>query len=313
MPISLRKHQDQSVGLDIDGGFLAAAEAHGRTIGRVVSAPLPPGVTSDGEVRDPEALTDAIKTLFKDNKLPREVRLGVANAQIVVRHLDMPLIENDAERDAAVKFQAAEAIAMPLEDAVLDYQPVGAHETAEGAIRQRILVVAARKMMIERLVDSVKAAGLKPKGIDLNAFALVRVLTEPSSLGGETEVVHRVICHLGGVTNLAIAAGPVCVFTRALSTVWEEGSEEVAASLAEEVRLSIDFHMAQPQAQPAGEIVLSGLGAHDKTVSDALSARVGLPVTIAAPMGTLGVHTVPSGDDPSRYTVAAGLAIGADA
>lgn len=311
MSLSLRKKSTETVGLDIDGGFLAAVQLDGPSIGRVVSSPLAPGVAVDGEVRDPEALTGAVKELFRGQRLPRHVRLGVANAQIVVRHLDMPLIEDEAERDAAVRFQAADAIPMPVEEAIIDHQPVGAHETEDGAVRQRVLVVAARKSMIERLVGSIKAAGLKPDGIDLNAFALVRMLGAPMSEIENGEVPHRVICHLGGMTNLAIAAGPVCVFTRALSTVWVEDDESVASSLAEEVRLSIDYHVAQAHAERASDIVLSGPGAHDPGVAAALTARVGLPVSVASPLGHMGEHTVPPGDDPAHYTVAAGLAMGA--
>jgi type IV pilus assembly protein PilM len=313
MPFSLRKHNNDVVGLDIDGAYLAAAQVDGGSIGRVASVDLMRGIADDGEVKDPEALTEALKDMFKRFTLPRSVRLGVANAQIVVRHLDMPLIENDKERDSAVRFQAAEAIAMPLEEAVLDYQPVGAGEAPDGTVRQRILVVAARKSMIERLVGAVKAAGLKPMGIDLNAFAMVRMLAGADSLDTGAELPNRVLCHLGGVTNLAIASGPVCVFTRSLSTVWAEGDESAASSLAEEIRLSIDYHMAQPQARPASEIILSGPGALDGELASALQARIGLPVSVAEPLGRLGTHTVPSGDDPYRYTVAAGLAMGAAA
>src|SRR5256885_12184425 len=42
-----------------------------------------------------------------------------------------------------------------------------------GVSRERVLVVAARKAMILRLTDAVRRAGLKPEGVDLNAFALV--------------------------------------------------------------------------------------------------------------------------------------------
>lgn len=312
MQIALRKNSNASVGLDIDGAYVAAAQVGGGSIGRVASADLPVGVAGDGEVKDPDALTDAVKDLFKRHDLPRTVRLGVANTQIVVRHLDMPLIEDGRERDAAVRFQAAEAIAMPLEEAVLDYQPVAAVQRSDGSVRQRVLVVAARESMVSRLVDCVKAAGLKPEGVDLNAFALVRVLAqEPED--PTVEAPARVLCHLGGVTNLAIAVGSTCVFTRSLSTVWSEDDEGAPASLAEEIRLSIDYHMAQEDARPAAEIVLSGPGAHDGRLTTELGSRIGLPVSLAEPLGRLGTHTIPSGDDANRYTVAAGLALGATA
>ena len=51
--------------------------------------------------------------------------LGVSNQQIVVRVIDMPRIDDASERDAALRFSAAETIAMPLDEAVLDHQIAG--------------------------------------------------------------------------------------------------------------------------------------------------------------------------------------------
>jgi len=114
------------------------------------------------------------------------------------------------------------------------------------------------------------------------------------------------------VTNLAIAAGPVCLFTRPLQTVWSPDDEGVASSLSEEIRLSIDYHGAQANAAPVDSIVLSGPGAHDPLLAEALGARTSLPVSVGEPLGPFAVDAVPSGDDPYRYTVAAGLALGVD-
>ena len=312
MALSLGKKDSATVGLDVDGSFLAAALLDGRSIGRVASMDLPPGVTTDGEVREPEALADALRDMFTTFKLPRRVRLGVSNQQIVVRQLEMPIIDNKAERDAAVRFQAAEAIAMPLEEAILYYQPIGVTEGEDGVVRQRLLLVAARASMVDRLMEAVRGAGLRPDGIDLNAFALVRMLSDGEYPEPEGQQPARVLCHLSGMTNLAIASGSMCLFTRPLQTVWSPDDEGVVSSLSEEIRLSIDFHMAQPNARRVESIVLSGPGAGDPRLSEELGARTNLPVSVGEPLGPFGVHAVPTGEDPFRYTVAAGLAMGVD-
>lgn len=312
MPISLRKRPSAAVGLDIDGAFLAAAMVQDAQLGRLVSTDLPAGIAVEGEVSDTDQLSAALKEFFRRHDLPRSVRLGVANQQIVVRQLELPLIENAADRAAAVRFQAAEAIAMPLDEAILDFQSLGTTGDAKDGVREQLVVVAARQAMIERLIEAVRGAGLKPIGIDLNAFALVRVLGA-GIVGGDAADSARVICHLGGVTNLAIAVGSSCVFTRPLRAVWNPDDEHTVTMLAEEIRLSIDFHMAQPAACAVTSIVLSGPRAADERLAQELGARAGLEVTVADPLGTLGEHTVASGDDAYRYTVAAGLAIGESA
>jgi type IV pilus assembly protein PilM len=310
MGIALRKNNNRgTVGLDLDGGFLSAVQATPDGVTRAVSLDLAPGVISDGEVTDVNALTEALREFFKDNALPRRVRLGIANQQIVVRQLDIPKIDDPKERAAAVRFQAAEAIAMPLEEVVLDHQVIAEVQSPEGSARLRVVVVAARESMIARIVEAVRGAGLRPDGIDLNAFALVRALAVPSD---NTETA-RVFCHLGGVTNLAIAIGTSCLFTRPLSAQWDTDDENVANALAEEIRLSIDFYMAQPEARWVGEIVLSGPGSRREGLADELSGLIEVPVTVADPLGRLQADKLSADEDPTRHTIAAGLALGSAA
>jgi type IV pilus assembly protein PilM len=306
MAFTLRKSSTRSVvGLDIDGRFLAAVESDGGRITRVASTELPAGVVRDGEVADVEGLATALKSFAAQAKLPKNVKLGVANQQIVVRAIDLPLIEDEAERDAAVRFQAAEAIAMPLEEAVLDYQIAAVEENDEGTRRMRVVLVAARRAMVESFVAAAKKAGLKPEGIDLDAFALMRVLADDA---GEDA---RVYCHLAAVTNLAIGVGSSCLFTRPLATAWD--SEHAASHLADEIRLSIDYYMAQLNARPVAEVLLSGPGSRDQELVDSLATHLGLPTSVAAPLGKLEVSHVQPDEDPHRYTVAAGLALEAAA
>jgi type IV pilus assembly protein PilM len=297
-----------SVGLDLDGDFLAAVTVAEGRIQSAVSSELPQGVMRDGEVVDPDALGTVLKEIFRAGALPRDVRLGVANQQIVVRQLELPRIAEDKDLEAAVRFQAAEAIAMPLNEVVLDFHRVSDSVDAEGNARTNVVVVAARESMIERLVEAVRSAGLRPVGIDLNAFALVRALAS-----GARDDSARVYCHLGAITNLAIAVGASCLFTRPLATRVDESGVIDAFALAEEIRLSIDFYMAQPEARWVGEVVLSGPGSRRDGLVDELSGLLQLPVQIAEPLGNLDAAKLPMGEDPYRHTVAAGLALGATA
>jgi type IV pilus assembly protein PilM len=309
MAFSLRKSSDRgSIGLDIDGRYLAAAQVNGGRVTRCASQNLPEGLVRDGEVSDPEALGQHLKSFASAAGLPRNVRLGVANQQIVVRVVELPRIEDDKQRDAAVRFQASEAIAMPLDEAVLDHQIAGFTSAPDGTPRMQVVLVAARRKMIETLLEAVKAAGLKAEGVDLDAFALVRALAVDTE---EEDPRARVFCHLGGVTNLAVAVGTNCFFTRPLSAVWDE--EDAGSRLADEIRLSIDYYMTQPQAKPVGEVVLSGPGSVNGELVEALETQLGMPIQVPAPLGVLDGSLLGPTEDPHRYTVAAGLSLGAAA
>ena len=296
-----------TVGLDVDGGYVAAVQASGGRLQQAASMELPPGLVTDGEVSDASGLTAILKDFFKANNLPKTVRLGVANEQIVVRQMELPRIEDAAELDAAVRFQAAEAIAMPLEDAVLDYQVAAYTQGEDGGARMQVVVVAARLSMVTELVSAIRGAGLRPEGVDLDAFALVRALTN----GTESDGAARVYCHLGSVTNLAIAVGSTCLFTRPLRSGWEgEDVDATAAPLADEIGLSIDYYMGQPEARPVDELVLAGPGACREGLAEALGARLQRPSAVPEPLGALDGAAFPESEDPYRHTVAFGLAMG---
>ncbi len=152
------------------------------------------------------------------------MRLGVANQRTVLRTLELPPVTDRKEIEAAVRFQAQEQVPMPLSNAVLDFHALGIVETPEGP-RQRVVLVAAQRDMIQRLLAAVRDAGLRPEGVDLSAFALIRSLYRP-----DPEHDGRVLyLNVDGLTNMAIAEGTVCRFTRVVGG----GIEAMASQLAE--------------------------------------------------------------------------------
>jgi type IV pilus assembly protein PilM len=224
------------VGLEIEPHGVTAAQvavADGRlTVRRAAHLPLEPGAVRDGEVLDPEAVTAAIKALWKSAKgMPKRVRVGIANQKIVARIIELPQVADDKELEAAVTFRAQDEIPMPLDAAVLDWQALDVVETPEGK-RQRVLLVAARRDMVERVLAVVRGAGLRCEGIDLSAFALVRALHRPDLDEGGPVLYLSV----GGLTNLAVAEGTTCLFTRATGG----GVDALALELAERRGITLD-------------------------------------------------------------------------
>jgi type IV pilus assembly protein PilM len=215
------------VGLDIQPGFVAAVQArvNGSILAeRAAALPLASDTVREGEVVDEGALSDALRELFGDSRLSKHVRVGVANQRTVMRTLELPPVTDRKELAAAVRFQAQDQVPMPLTNAVLDFHPLGIVETPAGP-RQRVVLVAAQRDMIERLLAAVRSAGLHPEGIDLSAFALIRSLYRPDS----EHAGRALYLNVDGLTNLAIAEAKVCLFTRVVGG----GLEGMAGELAE--------------------------------------------------------------------------------
>jgi type IV pilus assembly protein PilM len=342
----MRSANRNVVGLDIEPGYVAAVQGSaGRVaVERAACAALAPGAVNDGEVADVEALADALRDMFAKHKLPKRVRLGVANQRIVMRAIDLPPLTDAKQIASAVRFQAADHIPMPLEQAVLEHQVLGPVETPEGT-RTRVLVVAARRDMIDRLLQAARTAGLNPQGIDLKAFAMIRALHRR----GSTDPVLYV--NVGGITNLAVAEGVTCTFTRAVPY----GTEAIAGELAQrraltlehahgwlvhvgltepvedidgdesiveearavlsegarrvghEVRNSLDFHSAREGATTVARVVLTGPAVAIPGFADEVAGRIGLPFEVG-----LVDEAKPGGFggvDAGRLAVAAGLTV----
>jgi type IV pilus assembly protein PilM len=190
---------------------------------RAALLPLAADAVRDGEVADEGALSDVLRELFAGSGLGKHVRVGIANQRTVLRTLELPPLTDPKELAAAVGFQAQDQVPMPLSNAVLDFHPLGIIDTPSGP-RQRVVLVAAQRDMVERLLAAVRGAGLSPEGVDLSAFALIRSLYRP-----DPEQQGRVLyLNVDGLTNLAIAEGTVCRFTRVVGG----GLEGVASELA---------------------------------------------------------------------------------
>ncbi len=213
-------------------------------------APLEPGLARDGEVSDPEALGEAIRQLFTEHKLPKNVRVGIANQRVVVRTLRIPVITDKSELETAIRFQAQDHIPMPLDDAILDWQVLEPTPELRESGQMDVVLAAARRETVENLAEAVRAAGLKPIGIDVSAFAMIRALADEAPTAvlpsyedrageGEPLLVHqpaRLLCNFGDNINLAVAQGPNCLFTR----VSQFGLEGIVQGLSERSGLTLE-------------------------------------------------------------------------
>jgi type IV pilus assembly protein PilM len=333
------------VGLDIDATAIVAASVvvNGRLrIDQAATTPLEPGIIRDGEVADVDGLAEALRALYRANKgLDKRVRIGLANQKIVVRVIELPYLEDPKELDAAVRFHAQDQLPMPLEQAVLDHQELDVINDETGR-RQRVLLVAARREMVERVLAAVRAAGLKPEGVDLSAFAMVRALHRPGN--DEEQILYLAI---GGLTNLAVARGSLCSFARASGSGVEalavelaersqltldhahawlthvgleapietlEGDPEIidharrilldgVRRIAADVRSSLDFHRMQDEHAGVARAVVTGPATAIPGFAAALASELGMPVEEGVVDGT------PDGMEAGRLTVAAGLAL----
>lgn len=287
------------VGLDIGSTAVRAAEvtvSDAPALLRAAQVPLAAGAVENGEVRQPDVVAEALKELWgKSGIKTKQVHLGVGNQRVVVREIALPWLP-DKELRASLGFQVQEFIPMSVDEAVLDFDPLGEMEQ-DGRRMLRILLVAAQKVMIATAVQAVQAAKLVPVGIDLNPFALVRAVgTSEGALNLEGVGDEAVVDVGAHVTNICVHDRGVTRFVRILPSGGRDVTlavarglgteddvaeslkrgEEVesgpsledvrrvaiarAGSFVDEIRSSLEFYTAQVPGAKIGRVLVTGGG-----------------------------------------------------
>ncbi len=341
-----------AVGLDIGTSSVRAAQVTVTkgtpVLERFGQVALPPGVVRDGEVIDPDAVAESIKHLWSSAKIgKKDVVLGVSNQRVFVRQVDLSWMPAD-ELKASLKYQAADLVPMPIDEAVLDFVPVE-EVIIEGQRYVRGLLVAAAEDVVLSSIQAVQKAGLRPAGVDLTSFAVLRAsgsgglgLEGPEAVVDIGARVTNVVVHEGGVPRfvrilllggddvtgamverLGIPAEEAEMLKRDPQALAAPAAAEArrifdasVAEFVEEVRGSIDFYLASSGSRPFSRVVLTGGGALASGLAQRLATAVRTPVVLGHPFSAVQVGKTGLTPEQMQYVepmaaVPVGLAMGA--
>jgi type IV pilus assembly protein PilM len=347
------------IGLDIGSTGVRAAELElgsgpaynqSATLVRAGQVPVPLGAVRDGEVIQQDVVAHAIKHLWSSAKfVGHDVVLGVGNQRVLVRETDLPMTSLDRLRDS-LKYQVSDTLPMPADEALLDFHAVAQSTTAQGPV-WRGLLVAAQRATVNGNVVAAEAAGLRPTRVDLNAFALVRVLardkyfdkvvglvdvgaaitTVTVMVAGQPRIVRMLPTGGQSVTQAVAAALSVPVQDAELAksqigigfrpSEGAEGAAEaitgVVRSQVESIRNTFVYYQQSAGAQAIDVVVLTGGGANLPGYGQYLSSASRLPVVLGDPLSTVrigkSVDRESMRDGGAELTTAIGLALGGHA
>lgn len=313
------------VGLDIGTSAVRGAQVSSGRGGLALTAfgqvPLPPDAITEGEIRDPGAVSQAIAQLWKRAKFrSKRAILGVANQRVVVRQVDLPYLE-EKEFRSSLRYQIADHVPMPVETAELDFQIVEDFKNEDGDHMMRVLLVAAATDMVDSFVSATADAGVRPEGVDLTPFAVARAVSpvargETGAAGAEAIIdvgagITNILVHVSGeprfVRILLIGGdGATLAISEALGISREEaeavkldmargvGAASIAtaleshvATLVNEIRGSIDYFSSQDDSEPVTSVLVTGGGALTPGLVPALERTLRMEVRKAQPMAGL--------------------------
>jgi type IV pilus assembly protein PilM len=310
--------RNRLVGLDIGSKTIKAAEVvegkKGYTLSKFGMTDVAPGLIEDGAIKDPEAVADTLKSLFKSYNIKNgSVALSIGGYSVIVKKISVPTATEDQLQDT-IHFEAEQYIPFDINDVNLDFQILGENENNPN--QMNVLLVAAKKEMVNDYVSLVELAGLEPKIIDVDAFALQNVfeLNYESTLGenvalidigasktslnilkGENSVFMRDVSLGCGQINQKIASLIDCTIDQAESIKFGEGSDSISpedlsdiissvvADWCTEIRRALDFFYSTYPDDQIKKIVLSGGGGNIQELRQLLAVETSAEVITINP------------------------------
>ncbi|WP_299978564.1 type IV pilus assembly protein PilM [Desulfobacula sp.] len=166
--------KDHLVGLDIGSSFIKVAElkitGKGPVLHKFGYTRIAPGTIVEGRVMDMESLADNIQALFKSQKIrEKNVAISTGGHSVVIKTINTST-RPEKELHDTIYSEAEQYIPYDIDDVNIDYQVLGESEFSSDQIN--VLLVAVKKNLVAEYIDLIHLAGLNPKIIDVDTFAL---------------------------------------------------------------------------------------------------------------------------------------------
>ena len=310
----------KTVGLDIGSGLLKLAvidhSGSQPELVKVAIAPVLQDAIVEGEIMDPGVVADAIRALLDSAGIKqKQVVVAVGGRDVIVKKIQVDRMKAGEAYDV-VRWEAQQHVPFDIEGVELDFQILDPE--ADG-VQMDVLLVAAKRELVENKVQLLSEAGLEASIIDVDAFALHNAfeVNYPDAMRGVAALVN-----IGNeITNVNLLQDGVPLLARDLSIGTKKAREDLqrergisadeaerilqgversadldtyVSGRAEEIAVGVERAAAflQSASRDAGSVqsvYCSGGGARIPGLTQAIADRMRLPVEAANPMQRLRV------------------------
>jgi type IV pilus assembly protein PilM len=310
-----------TVGLDIGSGLVKVAVIdHSKKqpeLVKVAVVPLLADAIVEGEVMDPGIVAEAIQSaLAAADVKGKQVVTAVGGRDVIIKRIQIERVKEQQAREL-MRWEAEQHVPFDMESVELDFQILD--PDADG-VEMSVLLVAAKRELIESKHRMLTDAGLEAAMVDVDAFALHNAfeINYPDAMRGIVALVN--IGH--DVTNINILDDGVPILTRDITVGTRRFREDlqrecgisadeaqgllqgydrsahldaVLESRGEEIAVGIEraaAFLASSSRTPGAvrAIYTCGGGARIPGLSDALADRLRVSVQQANPLTNLNIR-----------------------
>lgn len=307
--------------------------------------PLPPNAVVEKNINDINALGDVIRKVVSQSKAKaKDVAVAVPGSAVITKIIEMPADLSEHGMESQISLEADQYIPYPLDEVALDFEVIG--PTAASPERVEVLLAACRRENVDLRAEALVLAGLNPKIVDVEVFALeraFRLINEQLEEMGDQVVA---VADIGAtMLTLSVLVDGKTLYTREQLFGGRQVTEEVQRryglsveeaglakkqgglpedyrieilepfkeALIQQISRSLQFFFSSSQYNYVDHLVLAGGVAVVEGLREEVEIKLGLPTTIANPFANMAVasrvNAVALAMDAPAMLIATGLAL----
>jgi type IV pilus assembly protein PilM len=305
-------------------------------VSRVAEAFNTSGISTPNDDAQIQQLADLVNTVITDHKLPvTDVRLSLPESAVSTKVISVPRL-TDAELASAIGWQAEQYIPIPPEELALEYEVLYRPDKKDTDQQMRVLLVGARKPVIERYVTVFSLLGIEPTILETQLLSVIRSLQfEPADattlvvhIGAATMslgVIHQgelvfVFNHMSGgqmlsrslEQNVGLAAQQAEEYKRTYGLQDQQFQGKITNALRPAIKVLTDemikamrFFTSQYPTASVSRVLLSGGTSQLPGLVQEVTQNIGVEVLVASPFASAS-GAIPE-KDHAALTVCMGL------
>jgi type IV pilus assembly protein PilM len=329
MPIPKK---NQLVGIDIGSHSIKMLEIEDSNKGMILKnfgmIGLPKDAIVEGSIKEMEIVSAAVRNLFKNLKIKnRNVATSISGYSVIVKKITMPQ-KGEEDLEGSIQSEAEQYIPFDINDVNLDFQILSSQEKeAETEEEEKeelmdLLLVAAKKDIVEEYISLFHLTELNPVVLDIDAFALQNVFeisnheqsgshalvhigaqqltinvikdgssifTRDSSYGGSqitSQIQNKLNISYEEAENIKLGAKPIETSQR---PIFEEMFSSTVTKWAQEVKRALDFVATTFADARVESIFVSGGSSLIPGFTKYLGVETGLEIEMLNPFANLEI------------------------
>ena len=189
---------------------------------------LPPNAVTDKQITDPQLVASAIsRAVSRSGSRTRQAAVAVSGTSVISKIIQMPAALTEDELEEQIRAEADVYIPYPIDEVNIDFEVIGLNP--KNTESYDVLLAACRKEQVDQRCAAVELAGLTPRVVDIETYALENAslfLQHQMPDGGRGRTIA--IVDLGALsTTVLILHDGHTVYTREQAFGGRQLSEEI--------------------------------------------------------------------------------------